>query len=171
MIAGAFHSFGAHSVVVRPVRLAGERRISIGSGVYIGAGCWLQTLEAGHVPCIVIGDQVEIAGQCVISSVLSVIVEEDVLLARNVYIADHSHRFVDTSVPIHLQGTDKIAPVVIKKGAWLGQNVVVCPGVTVGRNSVVGANSVVRKDVPDYCVAVGSPAVVIKDMTCAPRCK
>jgi acetyltransferase-like isoleucine patch superfamily enzyme len=53
-------------------------------------------------------------------------------------------------------------PVLIKRGAWLGQNVVVCPGVTIGRGAVVGANSVVNQDLPDHCVAAGAPARVLK---------
>jgi acetyltransferase-like isoleucine patch superfamily enzyme len=63
------------------------------------------------------------------------------------------------------QGVDKIQPVLIKRGAWLGQNVVVCPGVTIGRGSVIGANSVVVKDIPDFSVAVGAPARVVKSIT------
>ena len=60
------------------------------------------------------------------------------------------------------QGIASVAPVVIREGAWLGQGVVVCPGVTIGRNAVIGANSVVRHDVPDRCVAAGVPARVIR---------
>lgn len=54
------------------------------------------------------------------------------------------------------------APVRIKKNAWLGMNVTVCPGVTIGENAVVGAGSVVVKDIPDNAVAVGNPAKVIR---------
>ena len=50
----------------------------------------------------------------------------------------------------------------IGDGAWLGQNVVVCPGVTIGRGAVIGANAVVLDDVPDYAVAVGVPASVVR---------
>jgi acetyltransferase-like isoleucine patch superfamily enzyme len=60
------------------------------------------------------------------------------------------------------QGVDKVQPVLIREGAWLGQNVVVCPGVTIGKGAVVGANSVVTTSIPDYCVAVGAPAKVIR---------
>jgi acetyltransferase-like isoleucine patch superfamily enzyme len=63
-------------------------------------------------------------------------------------------------VPIIDQGIDRVAPVVIEDGAWLGENVVVCPGVTIGRGAVVGANSVVLHDVPARSVAVGAPARV-----------
>ena len=102
------------------------------------------------------------SGMCVISAVRQVFLEESVLLARNVYISDHIHKYSEIDVPILAQGLDKIKPVLIKRGAWLGQNVVVCPGVTIGVGAVVGANSVVNQDIPDYAVAVGSPAKVVK---------
>jgi acetyltransferase-like isoleucine patch superfamily enzyme len=56
----------------------------------------------------------------------------------------------------------RIAPIVIKRGCWIGQNVVVMPGVTIGELSIIGANSVVTRDVPARSIAVGSPATVIK---------
>ena len=101
---------------------------------------------------------------CVISAVRSVILEENVLLARNVYISDHIHKYSDIGIPVMAQGLSKIQPVVIKRGAWLGQNVVVCPGVTIGVGAVIGANSVVTNSIPDYCVAAGAPARVVKSV-------
>ena len=105
------------------------------------------------------------SGYCVLSAVRSVVLEDNVLMARNVYISDHIHRYTDLDMPIQKQGVDKISPVHICAGAWLGQNVVVCPGVRIGRNAIIGANSVVNKDIPDYCVAVGAPACVVKKIT------
>ena len=111
---------------------------------------------------ISIGSGTSIAGACVISAARGVVVEENVLLARNVYISDHIHRYAQIGTPILAQGIDKIAPVRIKRGAWLGQNVVVCPGVTIGEGAVIGANSVVTHDIPEFCVAFGAPARVAK---------
>jgi acetyltransferase-like isoleucine patch superfamily enzyme len=163
-ISGAFAGFGKHTVLTRPLRLVGEERIRIGDHVFLGGGCWLQALP-DDVNCSVvlsIGSGTSIAGACVISAVHEVRIEEDVLIARNVYIADHRHRFDVTELPILAQGLDQVAPVHIKRGAWLAQNVVVCPGVTIGRGAVIGANSVVKQDIPDFAVAVGSPARVVK---------
>jgi acetyltransferase-like isoleucine patch superfamily enzyme len=147
-----------------PIRLFGERRISVGDGVFIGPGSWLQVVPDGvsDSVAISIGSGTSIAGMCVISAVSSVLLEGHVLLARNVYISDHIHRYDRTDVPILNQGVDKVQPVLIRRGAWLGQNVVVCPGVTIGRGAVIGANSVVTHDIPDFCVAVGAPARVVK---------
>ena len=52
--------------------------------------------------------------------------------------------------------------IVIGEDCWLGGNVIVLPGVTIGKGSTIGAGSVVTKDVPDYCVAAGNPARVLK---------
>jgi acetyltransferase-like isoleucine patch superfamily enzyme len=167
LISGAFADFGSKTVLMYPLRLKGEERIAIGDSVFIGPGSWLQTLPDGQNQSVAIwiGAGTSCAGACVISAVRSVSLEEKVLLARNVYISDHIHKYVDRDVPVMAQGLDKIEPVLIKRGAWLGQNVVVCPGVTIGVGAVVGANSVVTKSIPDYCVAVGAPARVLKTPT------
>jgi acetyltransferase-like isoleucine patch superfamily enzyme len=164
LISGAFADFGSKTVLMYPIRLNGEERIAIGDHVFIGPGSWLQTLpdaENGSV-AVSIGKGSSFAGACVISAVRSVTLEENVLLARNVYISDHIHKYTDIDIPVMAQGLDKIQPVLIKRGAWLGQNVVVCPGVTIGVGAVVGANSVVTKSIPDHCVAAGAPARVLK---------
>lgn len=167
LISGAFNDFGRGTILMSPIRLSGEGRIGIGDNVYVGAGSWLQAVSDGanKAPSLRIGSRTSIAGYCVLSAVRSVVLEDDVLLARNVYISDHIHKFTDTGVPIKDQGVDKVEPVLICKGAWLGQNVVVCPGVRIGRNAVVGANSVVNSDVPDHSIAVGAPARVVKTIT------
>jgi acetyltransferase-like isoleucine patch superfamily enzyme len=164
LVSGAFARFGRKTVLMYPVRLNGEDRIAIDEHVFIGPGSWLQTLpDGGNLSiAISIGKGCSFAGATVISAARSVILEENVLLARNVYISDHIHKYSDIDIPIMAQGLDKIGPVLIKRGAWLGQNVVVCPGVTIGAGAVIGANSVVTKSMPDYCVAAGAPARVVK---------
>jgi acetyltransferase-like isoleucine patch superfamily enzyme len=161
--AGAFASFGRRSVLEPPIRLSGEQRIAIGDDVFVGAGSWLQVLEGpnDHV-ALTVGDGTSIAGSCVLSAAHAVRLGRRVLLARNVYIADHGHAYADTSRAVLDQGITRVQDVEIGDGAWLGQNVVVCPGVRIGRGAVVGANSVVLHDVPDHAVAVGAPARVVK---------
>jgi acetyltransferase-like isoleucine patch superfamily enzyme len=161
---GAFDSFGRRTVLDLPVRLGGEHRIRIGNDVYVGAGSWLQTLDGpGTGVALEIGDGTSISGACVLSAANSVRLGRSVLLARGVYVSDHIHAYADTTRPILAQGLARIEPVEIGDGAWLGQNVVVCPGVRIGRGAVVGANSVVMDDVPDYSLAVGAPARVVRE--------
>jgi acetyltransferase-like isoleucine patch superfamily enzyme len=160
--ARGFRQFGRGSRILLPFRVQGAGRIVIGSKVLIGAGSWLITLdEGGDEPAIEIHDRVRM-NQTSISAVRSVIIEEAVAIARGVYISDHSHGFDDPDTPIRDQPLARVAPVRIERGAWLGQNVVVLPGVTIGAGSVIGANSVVRDDVPTRTVAAGTPARVIR---------
>ena len=165
LAARSFASFGRHTVIQPPVRLGGEWRISIGSNVFIGAGSWLQVLEsAGAEGAITIGDGTSIAGSCVLSACCGIDVGRNVLMARNVYIADHMHAFDDLDRAVLDQGVDRIAPVRVDDGAWLGQNVVVGPGVRIGQGAVIGANSVVLSDVADFTVAAGAPARSIRSL-------
>jgi lipopolysaccharide O-acetyltransferase len=161
---GAFHSFGRHTVIQPPLRVGGERRISIGDHVFVGPGCWLQVLDdaEGDSVAIDIGSGTSFSGYSVVSAASSITIGEAVLFARGIYISDHSHAFGDPETPIGDQGIDRVAPVVIEDGAWLGENVVVCPGVRIGRGAVVGANSVVVRDIPARSVAVGAPATVVR---------
>jgi acetyltransferase-like isoleucine patch superfamily enzyme len=163
-VGGAFASFGSRSLIEPPVRIAGERRISIGDDVFVASGSWLQTLGAGDDVALELADGTSIAGGCVLSAAKSIRVGAKVLFARNVYVADHRHAFDDPARAVLDQGITEIAPVEICDGAWLGENVVVGPGVRIGRGAVIGANAVVLDDVPDYSVAVGVPARVIRSI-------
>ena len=162
-VSGGFARFGANSVIQPPVRLGGVHRIAVGSGVMVGTGSWLQVIGEEHEDvAIEIGDGTSIVGHCVLSAAASIRLGERVLIARNAYISDHSHAFQDTSRAVMDQGVTGIAPVELADGCWLGENVVIGPGVRVGRGSVVGANAVVLSDVPDHSVAVGAPARVVR---------
>lgn len=165
---GGFHRLGRRTVLELPIRIIGAHRMDIGDGVYVGAGSCLQTLGAADEPALFIGHGTSIAGTAVISAAQSVRLGERVLLARNVYIADHQHAFGDLGRAVLDQGIECVAAVTIGDGAWLGQNVVVGPGVSIGRGAVVGANSVVLDDVPEHAVAVGAPARVVRQFGDAP---
>ena len=80
------------------------------------------------------------------------------------YITDQNHGYDDLDLPISRQAMPE-RPVRIGAGSWLGHGTVVLPGATIGRHVVVGANSVVRGEIPSYCVAAGNPARVVKQMT------
>ena len=97
-----------------------------------------------------------------ISVAQQVVIEEHVLLARNVYISDNRHAFERVTDPIMSQGLDAPAPVTIGKHSWLCQNVCVLPGVQIGEHCVIGANSVVRDSIPSFSVAAGVPARVVR---------
>lgn len=91
----------------------------------------------------------------------SIRIGNNVLAASNVLITDSDH-VVEPGVPITQSTRFNTKPVLIEDNCWLGQNVVVLKGVTIGHDSIVGANSVVTKDVPPCTVVAGNPAKIIK---------
>ncbi len=108
-----------------------------------------------------IGKNVMIGPQVVIDDVYPnfVVIEDGVSLAANNYILTHSK-----PLEYHRNLTESyVAPVIIRKNAWLAINVVVLPGVEIGEGSIVAAGSVVTKDVPPFCMVGGSPAKVIRE--------
>lgn len=115
---------------------------------------------------IFIGENVIIPGGTILSSfpgdINSIIkIEDSVLLGPNVSVYSSTHNFGNIHIPIKAQGY-KTGITTLKKGCWIGANVVILPGITIGENSVVGANSVVTKDVSEFTVVAGIPAKVIK---------
>jgi acetyltransferase-like isoleucine patch superfamily enzyme len=89
------------------------------------------------------------------------VIGDHVLTANNVYISDNLHGYEDVTRPIMHQRVRFKKVVVIGDGCWIGENACII-GATIGRNSIIGANAVVTCDIPDYAVAVGIPAVVIR---------
>ena len=150
----------------KPTTIFNERFIAIGQDTLIGPDI---SLSAGMVPgqeCITypvvsIGDRCLIGRGSGIVGHFSIEIGNDVWTGHNVYITDQNHGYEDVERPISQQSQPERA-VKIGDGSWLGYGSVVLPGVTIGKHVVVGANSVVTHDIPDYSVAVGVPAKVIK---------
>jgi acetyltransferase-like isoleucine patch superfamily enzyme len=150
----------------KPTTIFNEQYIHIGENTLIGPDI---SLSAGMVPgqeCITnpvvsIGDRCLIGRGSGIVGHFSIEIGDDVWTGHNVYITDQNHAYEDVSLPISKQSQPERA-VKIGSGSWLGYGSVVLPGVTIGEHCVIGANSVVTRDVPSYSVAVGVPARVIK---------
>lgn len=155
------YRLGKRSFLHRPFRIDGAQAIEIGDRTVIQKGGWLYAVEGGPAPCLRIGSGCEFGYANHITAVHKVIINDNVLTANNVYISDNQHAFDDISIPIIKQPVLFKKEVVIGDGCWIGENACII-GASVGRNSVIGANAVVTKDIPDYSVAVGAPAVVIR---------
>jgi acetyltransferase-like isoleucine patch superfamily enzyme len=165
--ARAFRRFGDGSAICFPVAaLYGEEHIELGEGCIIGPYC---SLSAGvmpgqvldHSPVVTIGDRVLIGKGSGIVGHHTVEIGDDVFTGHHVYITDANHGYEDRSLPIGKQFA-ATRPVRIGSGSWLGHGTVVLPGADIGRNVAVGAGSVVTGALPDFSVAVGNPARVIR---------
>jgi acetyltransferase-like isoleucine patch superfamily enzyme len=165
-----FGAFGRGSIICfPPATIMNERYIRIGAGTVIGADV---SLSAGMVPgqrCVTdpvvrIGDRCLIGRGSGIVGHLAIDIGDDVWTGQYVYITDQNHGYDDPRLPISKQSQPE-RPVTIGDGSWLGHGTVVLPGARIGRHVVIGANSVVTGDIPDYSIAVGAPARVVKTQT------
>lgn len=117
---------------------------------------------------ISIGNRVVIRPGCMLHANLTrpeagITIEDDVLLGSGVHLYIDKHNFDNPGVPISDQGEAEPQAVLLKKGCWLGANVIILPGVTVGENAVVGAGSVVTRSVPPRTLVAGNPAGIIRE--------
>lgn len=154
---------GRKSYVDRPLRVGGGGNIFIGDGVIIGYKARLESLPLTGSPKseLIIEDGCSLGCFNHVYSTQSIILHKNVLTADKVYISDNVHGFANLDKPIKSNPIVQKKCVEIGENSWLGENVCVI-GAKIGRHCVVGANSVVTHDIPDYSVAVGAPARVIK---------
>ncbi len=165
-ISKSFRKCGSHFYAKRYITLYNPEYIEIGNDVYIYnnaiLGCHSDDSK------LMIGNGVMIGEGCHISCVKNVTINDDVLMGRRVHITDNSHgdtTFEQQSIPPLNRPTVYKGSVTIHKNVWLGDNVIILPGVDIGEGCVVGASSVVTKDLPPYSICVGIPAKVIKIST------
>jgi len=161
-----------------PRRIINAEHIFLGEDTWLGPGSFLiaithypgvsmrhsekQQKRQSFTPRISIGNRVTSTAGLQVAAMSEVIIEDDVMFGPNVNITDGLHGYENANEPYKYQRMFKIKPIRIKQGCWIGQNVVILPGVTIGEFSIIGANSLVNKSLPDKCIAVGNPANVIK---------
>jgi acetyltransferase-like isoleucine patch superfamily enzyme len=132
----------------------------IGSHIALSAGM-MPGQKCLTDPVVRIGDRCLIGRGSGIVGHFSIDIGNDVWTGHYVYITDQNHGYENVDVPISQQ-TQIERAVSIGDGSWLGSGTVVLPGARIGKHVAVGANSVVTGNLPDFCVAVGAPARVIK---------
>lgn len=160
------HKFGQYfwsSIIDNPLRIDGGDNIFIGKSVSIKYKSWIAAKPlTGSDSCRLVFEEGCVIGHFNhIFATKSIILQKNVLTADKVYISDNLHGYDDIKVPILKQPIVQKKAVEIGEGTWLGENVCVI-GANVGKHCIIGANSVVTRDIPDYSVAVGAPAKVIK---------
>lgn len=142
-----FARFGNNSQVRPHVWVDHPSRISIGANVVLRPGCMLfADLDDGG----------------------EIVIEDDALIGPNVQFFVTCHDFRAKDIPVLHQGYLPPQPIKVSRGSWIGANVVVLRGVTIGENAVVGAGSVVTRDVPPRTVVAGVPAKVIRHLDASP---
>ena len=115
---------------------------------------------AHFTPGLRIGDRSGVGINCEING--PVTIGKDVMMGPEVVVYTSGHKFDDTDIPMMDQGFTETLPVEIGDDVWIGRRVIIMPGVKIGNGCVIGAGAVVTKDIPDYSVAAGVPASVIK---------
>ena len=162
-----FAQFGTGSALFAPQGTTyNENEIAIGENTLIGP---FVSLSVGMAPGqkMVTHPVIKIGNGCVIGRGSHIVahfaieIEDEVQTGPYVYITDQNHSYRDPDQPIGRQMPNE-APVHIGQGSWLGAHVVVLPGATIGRHCTIGAGAVVTGDIPDFSVAVGVPARVIR---------
>jgi acetyltransferase-like isoleucine patch superfamily enzyme len=157
-----FQSLGKKVAIDSGVDISNPEFAVIGNFVHLQKDTWLLFAPRKNYPLLKIGDYTDLGRRTFISCAQKIVIGKHVLIAPNVYISDHSHEYQNIKLPILNQDISGIKTVEIGDGTWIGTNAVILPGVTIGKNVVIGANSVVTKSIPDFSVAVGAPAKIIK---------
>lgn len=160
--------FPQAKIIRFPFDIRGKKYVSISKGFTTGPGCRVEAYPKNEEKTLFIGENFQMNDYVHITAMESVKIGKNVLFASKIYISDCSHGSYagdeNDSNPIEIPIDRKLfsKPIVIEDNVWLGEFVSVLPGVTIGKGSIIGANSVVSKSIPSNVIAVGSPAIPIK---------
>ena len=121
-----------------------------------------ENIQKGAVfnPLCELGDYSGIGENCILNG--PVTIGKNVIMGPECVFFTKNHMFSRTDIPIRLQGYTETKPIIIEDDVWIGQRVIVLPGVHIGEGSIIGAGSVVTKDIPPFVVAAGNPARIVK---------
>lgn len=155
LLSPIFEKAGVNGSIGRGFRMPGDLAVVLGDHVAIRDAVFFA--GNGH---LVVGSNTVINERCIITSMERIEIGCNVMLAPGVYVLDVDHRFDRREIPVSSQGY-QIDPVVIEDDVWIGAGAVITRGLTIGKGAIIGANSVVTKDIPSYSIAAGVPARVI----------
>ncbi len=157
--------FGKRSDIISPMLIRGKKYIYVGEKTTIRQGARIEAIDSYAnmklTPSLVIGNNVMIEQGSHIICSKKLVIGNDTTISSYVFISDTNHSFTPKGESILKQQIES-REVEIGECCFIGTGVKIMPGVMIGKGAVVGANSVVTKNIPDYCVAVGSPAKIIK---------
>jgi acetyltransferase-like isoleucine patch superfamily enzyme len=159
---GAFARWPVHGNVLEMLR---EGRLEVGEGTLFEPNVWLTAPAPARIR---IGTGTFLNLGVMVASAGLVEIGNDCMFANGCFVTDGNHRFDDPEMPVTWQGFTSKGPTRVEDDVWCGAHVVVTSGVTIGRRSVIGANSVVTTDIPPFSIAAGSPARVIRQVEYTP---
>lgn len=164
-----------HVVIEYPTdKIVGEQYISLGEKTCIGKRAVITAFDRIGTPSISIGSYVAIGDDCHITAVNSITIGDGCLFGKKVTITDNSHGKNHTIEEMMVSPRERNiyskGPVIIGNNVWIGDKVTICPNVTIGDGAIIGANSVVTKDVPAFSIVAGSPVRIIKQLNLV-QCK
>lgn len=164
-----FKHIGNKIYFLKGVHIIGAKYIIIGNNTSFGKGCiltaWDNYLEQKFSPHIKIGKNCNFGDYNHITATNNIIIGDGTLTGRWVTITDNSHGqtdYLSLQCPPIKRAIYSKGPVKIGNNVWIGDKATILPGVTIGDGAVIGANSLVTKDIPPYCVVGGNPAVILK---------
>lgn len=158
-----FTHFGKNSMIYSPASIVVDGQLSIGDNTTILRNSRIENYNRlKNNPHISIGNRCYIGHYFSILNASAVTIGDDVLIASYVLISSENHGIDPESAIPYMDQPLVSKPVSIGDGCWIGEKVCILSGVTIGRKCIIGAGSLVTKSIPDYSIAVGNPAKVIK---------
>ncbi len=159
---------GSNVNVVSPETFNDPRHVSLGDTVWIMDHTSVSVMteywwtKQRFTPEVIIDDGAFINRFCLISSLNRIYIGKKAIIADGVYIADYTHGYEDISKAITENPMEIYGTVEIGDGSWIGAHACVFGNLTIGRHCIVGANAVCTRSLPDYSIAVGAPARIVK---------
>jgi len=161
--------FYSNSRLIRlPFDIRNRKHINMGKNLTTGVGCRFESYPKDRNSItLTFGKNVEINDYVHISAGEKIYIGDNVLIASRVFISDINHgkySGLDQDTPLSKPNDRKLStsPIIINENVWIGEGVCILPGVRIGKGCIIGALSVVTKDIPDFSIAVGIPAKIIK---------
>lgn len=160
-----FKKIGTGTIIHRQILLTNRNKISLGAYVLLmpNGRIELITNYAGESfnPELIIGNYSQIHQNCHITCANRIQIGNNVVIVSNVTITDIIHPYEDIFLPIN-QSKIKTLPVSIGDQCYIYNNTVILPGTKIGKHCIIGANSLVNSEIPDFSVAAGNPAKILK---------
>ena len=156
--------------IIKPIEIINPACIDIGKGFCAKPGVRIEawTNHNGEVysPSIKIGDNVLLQNDTHITAIGNIEIGDNVLFGSSVLVSDNNHgncsMYTDLTIPPRKRNLYSKGSIIIEKNVWIGDKATILGGVHIGEGAVIGANSVVTKNIPSYSIAVGVPARIIK---------